>query len=243
MSLLIDLLLLAIIVVCAAVGVRRGFVRTIMGFVTFFASMLGAWYFTKPVSMWISESFLAERITDPIAQFIRRMLVPSLEPSEATAKLFSDMPEALSSLLTRFGTAPSVAQSVAAESADAAGELAKFLAQPAVRVISDMLAFLLLFFGISLVLSIISAGLNAIFKLPVLSALNRAAGLAFGILVGALYAWVISYVLLLSVPYLTQVFPDQFTPATLSDTIIASWFAANNPLTLLDIDIIGGGPK
>ena len=44
-------------------------------------------------------------------------------------------------------------------------------------------------------------------------------------------------------PYLTQVFPDQFTPATLSDTIIASWFAANNPLTLLDIDIIGGGPK
>ena len=34
--------------------------------------------FTKPVSMWISESFLAERITaDPIAQFIRRMLVPS----------------------------------------------------------------------------------------------------------------------------------------------------------------------
>ena len=33
--------------------------------------------------------------------------------------------------------------------------------------------------------------------------LNRAAGLAFGILVGALYAWVISYVLLLSVPYLS----------------------------------------
>ena len=131
--------------------------------------------------MCIRDRFLAERITDPIAQFIRRMLVPSLEPSEATAKLFSDMPEALSSLLTRFGTAPSVAQSVAAESADAAGELAKFLAQPAVRVISDMLAFLLLFFGISLVLSIISAGLNAIFKLPVLSALNRAAGLAFGI--------------------------------------------------------------
>lgn len=243
MSLVIDLLLLAIIVVSAAVGVKRGFIRTIMGFVTFVASLFGAWYFTKPVSDWLSEEFLSERITDPITQIIRQLLLPSLDHSEAVPKLFSDMPDALSSLLSRFGTAPTEAQSIAEGSADAAQELARYLAQPAVRAISDALAFILLFFGITLALSIITTVLNIIFKLPVLSALNRAGGLILGLVVGALYAWVISYVLTVSIPYLSQVLPEQFTPTTLSDTIIAGWFAKTNPISLLEIDIIGSGPQ
>ncbi|HHW25446.1 MAG TPA: hypothetical protein GXX22_08335 [Clostridiales bacterium] len=240
MSLVIDLLLLAIIIVSAAVGVRRGFVRTIMGFVTFLASLLGAWYFTRPVSDWLSETFLAERITDPVAQIIRQLFVPSLDQSEAVPKLFSDMPDTLSSLLSRFGAAPAEAQTAASGSADAAQAIAAFLAQPAVRAISDALAFLLLFFGITLALSIITAVLNMIFKLPVLSALNRAGGLLLGLIIGALYAWVIAYVLGISAPYLAQVLPDLFTETTLSDTIIAGWFLRTNPLTLLDFNLFGG---
>ncbi len=240
MSLVIDLLLLAIIIVSAAVGVRRGFVRTIMGFVTFLASLLGAWYLTKPVSDWLSETFLAERITDPVAQIIRQLFVPSLDQSEAVPKLFSDMPDTLSSLLSRFGAAPAEAQTAASGSADAAQAIAAFLAQPAVRAISDALAFLLLFFGITLALSIITAVLNMIFKLPVLSALNRAGGLLLGLIIGALYAWVIAHVLGISAPYLAQVLPDLFTETTLSDTIIAGWFLRTNPLTLLDFNLFGG---
>lgn len=240
MSLVIDLLLLAIIIVSAAVGVRRGFVRTIMGFVTFLASLLGAWYFTRPVSDWLSETFLAERITDPVAQIIRQLFVPSLDQSEAVPKLFSDMPDTLSSLLSRFGAAPAEAQTAASGSADAAQAIAAFLAQPAVRAISDALAFLLLFFGITLALSIITAVLNMIFKLPVLSALNRAGGLLLGLIIGALYAWVIAYALGISAPYLAQVLPDLFTETTLSDTIIAGWFLRTNPLTLLDFNLFGG---
>lgn len=243
MSLLIDLLLLAIIVVSAAVGIKRGFIRTIMGFVTFFASLLGAWYFTKPVSEWLSENYLAERITEPIAQIIRQLFIPSLEESEAVPRLFSDMPDAFSSLLSRFGTTPAEAESAMLGSTDAAGALAHFLARPAVQAISNTIAFLLLFFGISLALTIVTALLNMLFKLPGLSALNRAGGLLIGFAVGCLYAWVISYVLTISAPYLTQVLPDRFTSTTVSDTIIASWFADNNPLTLLEVDLFESTPN
>lgn len=239
MSLVIDLLLLALIVICAAGGIKRGFIRTSMGIITVTAALFGAWYFRPAVSLWLNRTYLAEKITEPIAGFIRQLLVPSLESGEAVPRLFADMPDAFASLLSRYGADAAAAQISIAGAVDPATALANFLAQPAVVMISDTLAFIMLFFGISLVLTIIMRLLDLIFKLPVLSALNRAGGLIIGLIIGALYAWVLSYVLKISLPYLTQILPDQFTSTTLADTFIANWFANYNPLLLFDLKIIG----
>jgi uncharacterized membrane protein required for colicin V production len=239
MSLVIDLLLLALIVVCTAGGIKRGFIRTSMGIITVIAALLGAWYFKPAVSAWLNETYLAEKITEPIAEFIRQLLVPSLDSGEAIPRLFADMPDAFASLLSRYGADAASAQSSVAGATDPATALAHFLAQPAVVIISDTLAFIMLFFGISLALTIIMRLLDLIFKLPVLSALNRVGGLLIGLIIGALYAWVISYVLKISLPYLSQVLPDQFTSSTLADTFIANFFANYNPLSLLDFKFIG----
>lgn len=240
MSLAIDLILLAVIAMCVVGGIKRGFIRTLMSFVTVIAAALGAWYFTPSLSLYIRSTFLEDKITDPVTQIIRSLLSPSLDGKEALPRLFSDMPDAFSSLLSRYGADASAAQNTVGSSApDTASALASFLAQPAVEMISDALAFILLFFGIALALTIVTLVLDMIFKLPVLNALNRVGGLALGMLVGALYAWVIAAVLAAVMPYLAQVLPNLFNQNTLSDTFLAGWFAQYNPLSMLDIKLFG----
>ncbi len=148
------------------------------------------------------------------------------------------MPDAFAGLLKRYGADTVAAQATASASPDATTALANFLAEPAVEMISDALAFILLFLGIALGLTIITMVLDMIFKLSVLSALNRTGGLALGLLCGAIYAWVIVFILSAAMPFLTQVLPNLFSPTTMSDTLVASWLCQYNPLTLLEIPLL-----
>lgn len=241
MSLAIDIILLAVIVLCVAGGIKRGFVRTIMSFVTAVAAGLGAWYFTPSLSLYLRSSYLEDRITDPVTQAIKSLMSPSLDGKDAIPKLFLDMPDAFASLLQRYGVSSEAAKnSVSASSADTATALADLLAEPAVKMISDALAFILLFIGIALVLTVITFVLDLIFKLPVLSGLNRLGGLILGLFCGALYSWVIVFVLSAALPYLTQVLPNLFTSSTISDTFLANWLAQYNPIMLFNIPLLRG---
>ena len=242
MPLVIDIFLLAVIALCAFGGLKRGFIRTLMGLVTFAAAGLGAWYFTPSFSLYLRSAYLEDKITDPVTQAIRALINPSLNSGDALPQLFLDMPDAFASLLSRYGVTADKAQSSVAisSSTDAATTLANLLAQPAVKMISDALAFILLFIGIALILTIITFVLDLIFKLPVLNIVNRIGGLALGLLCGALYVWVITFVLAAVMPYLTQVMPDIFSSSTITDTFIAYWFSQNNPLSLLNIPLLHG---
>jgi Colicin V production protein. len=241
MSLGIDLLLIVVIALCAVSGVKRGFIRTIMNFVTVIAAGLGAWYFTPSFSLYLRSAYLEERITDPVTQTIKSLMSPSLNGKDAMPQLFLDMPDAFASLLQRYGASSEAAQnSVTSGSTDAATTLANFLAEPAVKMISDALAFILLFIGIALALTIITVVLDLIFKLPILSGLNRLGGLLLGLACGALYAWVIVFVITSALPYLTQVLPKLFNSSTLTDTFIANWLSQYNPISIFNIPLFRG---
>jgi uncharacterized membrane protein required for colicin V production len=61
---------------------------------------------------------------------------------------------------------------------------------PLDRALYSVMAFLILFFGTKLVISILSRVLNQLAQLPVLSVLNRIGGLILGVLQAVLLVWI-----------------------------------------------------
>ena len=73
MTLAIDAILIFTAVFCVWAGARKGFVRSVMGFISTVVSAIAAYAFTPALSAWVEERFLRERITDGVAESLRQL--------------------------------------------------------------------------------------------------------------------------------------------------------------------------
>ena len=84
-----------------------------------------------------------------------------------------------------------------------------------------------------LILTIIKLILEAIFKLPVLSSVNKTFGLAFGIIKGGLFAWIISIVLVHILNVLVMMYPQSVSPSLIENTVIIKYLGNINIFNIL----------
>ena len=198
--LLFDLIVLAVLILTALQGYRKGLVLTLCGFLSVFVAFIGAS---------VLSDALARPISQAIAPAVERGMRESIEsyyqaapPAEGSQgdTFFADLP--LEDALDALGDSP-LFQGVAETFAQAVDQGLESVAAGVVRSLAEYAAYqlartALFFVCFILVLAgwiALSHALDLAFKLPVLSTLNQWSGAAVGLVKGCVLLFIACWLL------------------------------------------------
>ena len=199
MSLFLDFIIVLVFVLCIITGVRRGFIRSVMGIVIVVAAIIGSIKFTPKVAEYLNKNYITPGITSKVEKSIDSV-VNGVESVE-------------------FDDARDYYEKEAEESDDPEKSISGFIAKPLAETVSKAAAFALLFLAISAVLGIILIIVDLLANIPILKQINKSLGLVFGIIKGALYSWGLSLIFCSLLPNLS-VLLDGKIPASVTDNTV-----------------------
>ena len=178
---LADAIIVVIFLLFIILGVKRGFVRSVLDLVGTLAAMLVSMWFSGIAAQWVFSTFLQESLTRQIAEALQS--APAADAAEA---VLSVVPEILRGGLEAFGiTSDAINQAVAGTSGQAAAAVVAVLSPMVVSVLRGLFA-LVLFVFLLVIFRILSGVVCRIFRLPVLRQLDKGLGILLGVAQAAL---------------------------------------------------------
>ena len=160
---ILDIILIAIIIICAYLGHKRGFVRALCNIFSWIISIIVAFMTYKPIAEYITQS--------PVGVFIQGEMSKSVLASETD---FSSFPEIFRKPLE-------------AGINEAATTMSETLSSVIICIISVILTVIL----VKLLIKVILKVLNVFAKLPVIKQFNRLLGFVFGVVSGCFWVCII----------------------------------------------------
>ncbi len=232
MSLFLDILIIITAIAAIYAGIMRGFVKSVMGFVTLLLAMIAAAVLTPTVADFYNEKFVSAQVNEIVETSLTE-LVTAGGQQIGLSKLFDDRPDALTSVAERFGVdiddLEKVYLSLKPESdSEAISSLADHIASPTAEAISRILAAISVFLTAMLILKLLTLILDLICRLPVLSTLNTLLGFLFGAASAALGAWVIANLSVGLINALGAIKPEVFNSSVIDSSIIVRFFVENS---------------
>ncbi|MBO7738887.1 MAG: CvpA family protein [Oscillospiraceae bacterium] len=195
MSLIIDLILIAIVAFCAWNGYRKGFIMGISGIL----ALIVAFYGAQIVADTYSQEF--NSMLKPFVSGIVDSAVAKVQ--EGTAESFDneDVYEVTYDALGNIGILKSAARDIADEIAQKVERTGQTMREEIVSVLCSKISYILtvvvVFLLILIVFTVIANTINLAFKLPGLEFINELFGALFGFAKGAVIivaiAWVMRY--------------------------------------------------
>lgn len=235
MSVFLDIIVLTVIVIFIIRGYRLGFVRSIMGLLSSVAAFAAAVYFTPSLSSVFYNKVFLPAISGEIKETLMSLYMRGGE-AISTDELFSESPEALTSLLERFGVSKdSIAErfsSAEAATSETVTEISKAIAAPSASAMSNVVSYFIIFVAALIILKIITIVLSAVFELPVLRTLNRTAGLVFGILCALVLSVAISTALAALMKAMEPIKPTVFGSEVVENTNLVKLLVSLSPKKL-----------
>lgn len=178
---LADAIIVVIFLLFIILGVKRGFVRSVLDLVGTLAAMLVSMWFSGIAAQWVFSTFLQESLTRQIAEALQA--APAADAADA---VLSVVPEILRGGLEAFGiTSDAINQAVAGTSGQAAAAVVAVLSPMVVSVLRGLFA-LVLFVFLLVIFRILSGVVCRIFRLPVLRQLDKGLGILLGVAQAAL---------------------------------------------------------
>lgn len=178
---LADAVIVVIFLLFIILGVKRGFVRSVLDLVGTLAAMLVSMWFSGIAAQWFFSTFLQESLTRQIAEALQA--APAADAADA---VLSVVPEILRGGLEAFGiTSDAINQAVAGTSGQAAAAVVAVLSPMVVSVLRGLFA-LVLFVFLLVIFRILSGVVCRIFRLPVLRQLDKGLGILLGVAQAAL---------------------------------------------------------
>lgn len=230
MSLVFDVIILAVCVVSIVLGAKRGFIKSVMGICTLVAALCLSYAFTPTVSEYIHNTDAMGNISESIGDTIKS-LSRTDEGGYDLEKMFSDMPDAFRQILERYNADDSVlAETLPPETAaseSAVDTLASAIAEPVAHAISNVAAFLLIFIASVAVLKLLTWLLDLLFQLPVLKTANTMLGLLIGVVIALFWAWILCPLSVTFIRAMSSISPDLFNESVIENSVILSFFADN----------------
>ncbi|MBQ7600136.1 MAG: CvpA family protein [Clostridia bacterium] len=244
MNFVIDAIILIVFVLILWTAARRGFIKSFMALVSTVASGIVAYAFTPSLANIINERFMLDRISGDISTTLQGFSLDVGAGSGlfnldklAEAILGENAPQDLMSMLNRYGTKINEfvdqIRGLTGVSKDTVDGVADSVAGKTSLSLSSIIAFVLIFIGAFIVLKLITAILNGIFKAPVLSTANKIFGFLLGVIEGALVAWLLCIVLVALMNNLRVVAPGVFGSFNLQDTFICKFLYEHNLLSMI----------
>lgn len=222
-ALLLDVMLCLFVVGFLVKGYRDGLLKTVVSFVAYLASFIGARIFSGLLGNRVATLF-RPGLYEFALEKINQSAVPS---SQATVESILDsFPALLSGMLNSSGIQAKIQESIAQAYAKGAPALATVVVDdlllPVVVVNLQILFFVLFFMLFMMLARRVSRMMRSANHIPVLGPLNRLGGAGIGLLKGALFAVLFTILSGLLIP-LTQNGAQIFTDTILMQRVFR-WF-------------------
>jgi len=234
MSFACDIILIAIALFTIYKGWAKGFVNSAMSLVKGFAAGLAAYAYTPVLGSLIKEKWIHGSLTDNIFQTLRAPALDLETDMFNLGRLIADRQSDLVTILDRynipFDEFAKKYSGMTQVTEDAVYQCAAEIAEPTSTLLSSALAFIVIFVGALIVLSLLTSLLNLVFRIPVLKTANQVLGGIFGVAEAFLLLAVFSILFSNLVTALGSVAPKLFNPDTIDNTIICKFFTEHNPL-------------
>ena len=227
--LIADGLVLAVLLIFACIGARRGLILSLCGLLAFVVAFLGAGFAARTLSPVVADA-LEPKFAAAIEEQLNESIRQQAEAGEAAVLSPDDVPlEGVLDALREMGFYETLINTVdravesgmTAAAASAAAAVAAAIAQSAAYLI----LFLLGFFLILLAWRLLSRALDLVARLPGLHFLNKTGGALFGLVQGCIILFVAAWLL--------QFFGQMLPRELVEQTVLLKFFMTTNPFSLL----------
>ena len=226
MSLLLDVVILLLVGVSIFIGIKRGFIRSIMGIVVVIAAIIGSIHFSPALSSVLHDGFIEKSVTEQVQGAIES-LTSDVEAIDIH-KLFEEKPQAFTDILETFDIKIEDVEAFFEQQKDNASatlekDVAGYIAAPLAKTLSNAAAFCILFVGITVVLGVALWLLALVVKLPILNTANKLLGAAFGAVLGLVLAWGFSVGFNALLPQLSVISEVSIPETVVENTILLKY--------------------
>lgn len=227
--LIADGLVLAVLLIFACIGARRGLILSLCGLLAFVVAFLGASFAARTLSPVVADA-LEPKFAAAIEEQLNESIRQQAEAGEAAVLSPDDVPlEGVLDALREMGFYETLVNTVdravesgmTAVAASAAAAVAAAIAQSAAYLI----LFLLGFFLILLAWRLLSRALDLVARLPGLHFLNKTGGALFGLVQGCIILFVAAWLL--------QFFGQMLPRELVEQTVLLKFFMTTTPFSLL----------
>ena len=186
MSIFVEIVLWAILVVGVALGIKSGFIRMAAKPVKLILSLVLAFSLCATVA----EGIIVPIIEKPITNYIYEFLVDNC-PEINIENVAEELPTVLKMAAGMYGID---VEEIVAQNAgrDIIAEITTVLAEPVISIFAIIISFVVLYFVSKLVITLLLALVDLIFSNGVFGALNRTLGGLSGAIISFAVAWALS---------------------------------------------------
>lgn len=201
MSFIIDLIIVGIILLCTALGYKRGLIKVAIKLCTFFIAIIIAFMFYKPIANVVIQN---TGIDETIQTTITNNILPEGVSENDEIDLSNDLPSII--LKNSENTVKSIATSIS-------------------TTLIETACFLVLFIASKILLKFVTFIADLIAKLPILNQFNKLGGTLYGVLEGLFIVFVAFAIISLVSPLLDASYVESLNASTLG-----TFFYNNNIL-------------
>ena len=184
MHFVLDGIVLAVILGCAVAAWRKGFIRAAFGFLPMLAALIGTNFFSPYVSRFLRGTPVFGSLADSIKESmgLDEMIRGNAMQTQTEIIEGMKLPSFLKDALLE-NKNPVIYQLLDVEKLQ--DYIAGYLANTCINILSIILAFLLIYIGVTIILN----ALHLFSKLPVLSFFNHFMGFLVGGTKGVFFVW------------------------------------------------------
>ena len=213
-----DIAALTVVLLCAAWGFKRGFVRSVLGLGSIIISLVLALVLYPVVSGFMTNSVIGQYVSENVSG---ALVSSEKNPDSLSAE------EANRSLKMPSGIAAVIENGISSAKDSVMTSVTNGVTSTAINIISMIAVFLL----VRLIMWLLSMLLDALTKLPVISSVNKLLGGALGIASGILAV----YILLAAVTFVAAVnSSNKIVNNVLESSVVSGMYNEN-----FILDIIG----
>ncbi|MBE6752304.1 MAG: hypothetical protein E7556_07250 [Ruminococcaceae bacterium] len=232
MSLFLDLVLLAVLVMFVVFGARKGFIRALLdGFSTLIAGVL-AYKFVEPASQYAYDTFVRDMLRNSLSNALNSTINDFGSISEKVEILIDKIPESAIVFSAKFGfnvdaVADSIIKSTPGDKEVLIDTIMTDIADKIMMPLVETITFIVLLVVFVLVLAVIIRLLDSVIKkIPVVKETDK----IFGGLLGLLKGVVVLFVACTVLAFIAGSSQDEQFVEIVSSSKILEFVNNNNPL-------------
>lgn len=214
MSIIIDIVIVAILLLCIFLGYKRGLASSVLNILSFILAIIIAILLYKPVSDWVIQNTqIDETIENAIIESLSRKVNEEGNISEEATDLPTDMVNYINGAI----------QDVATEAKDtalvaASHQISMTIIQAGVAIIVFILA--------KVILMVVKLLTKFVTNIPIIKQVNEIGGLIYGVLQGVTIIWI----LLALISLISPMIQDGELLQNIQKAAIGNFFYENNLL-------------
>lgn len=244
MGIAVDLIALAVVVICAVIAYFRGFVKTFFGFISVIVALVLAFFFYKPLGVyikdstdiddWVYESIVSLNKEKTKEELPEDHIILSTESGENTSgeeKVKDETKDAtisekLMGMVDSLPTSINDSLNASLNLNEKKEQLVMNIATKVSDIVVNILAWVSLFVGIRIILLILMLIFDGLMQLPGLKEVNN----VFGLILGAIMGIFRVYLILAIIYFISNVAQIDAVVDGIQDSMVVSHLYNNNIL-------------